>query len=484
MAELALSDGSTTALMSRSMMQGTSFTEGGVISWVDLAKATTSGVLGVFQRLSSCGVDPYTIFVGQAVCSTFRMGHGGRKRYIAAISALPSMGSVGKVLEFGFGLKHLVRSLSIIEEGGILVALCAALMSCYPEEFAADVLFELIGCHKAPEELAPSVLQWIGLLRACSGVLACTAFETRAEHYMQLDKSSNERLTTYISQGSGQHSCTDAISLAEAIFAIGQVSIGHMVSMTIVGSADGGWLAACAEWLFDLNITISSADGELLYSNCLNPQDVQVQVFFEASRDKRTNAIQTTGRVYRLNNGLFGIYKGIEHDSEHVVSGRVEWERAFSWTFGSSFEILLQLPQTGRAIGNAARFFASISWTGEGKDSDVSANYYAEESSGRDFLNFAIFRFPELQALRSLMEEGNRPSLEQALTDYTFNHNVICDNCNCLRCKRINKSTSARDHRFCLAIILETIITLTRLLLSMNVSSGLCLEVFPTKLKI
>jgi len=189
------------------------------------------------------------------------------------------MGSLGDVIYFGFGATHLIRDLTTTEEGGCLVAICAAPSPCYHEDVAADILHEMALFHKIPNRLAPSILQWKNLLHSCEGAFASTFFPLRAEYLMQLHSRSN-RLSGDPDAHTDLRGCASPETLAEALIAIGKVSTGELLSLTIMGGAAAEWLAAIAEWLFDLNVIVLGADGDLSYRNCSAEDVSHVQVIY------------------------------------------------------------------------------------------------------------------------------------------------------------------------------------------------------------
>ena len=46
----------------------------------------------------------------------------------------------------------------------------------------------------------------------------------------------------------------ESTGIADALVGIGKMSCGESTSITIYGPRESGWLAAVAEWLFDLTV--------------------------------------------------------------------------------------------------------------------------------------------------------------------------------------------------------------------------------------
>ena len=134
------------------------------------------------------GVDPYTAQVANFVASRFRIGSQGALRVKNALSQLPCLCGYGDVLWFGVGIQSLVRLMSKTDQGCIWVALSAALAECYHEEIAAEILHEMVLTLQPPQNLIPSVMEFLALVKACQSSLKLSNFGIRAETLMSLCK--------------------------------------------------------------------------------------------------------------------------------------------------------------------------------------------------------------------------------------------------------------------------------------------------------
>jgi hypothetical protein len=116
--------------------------------WVNLINSGVSGVVKVLSRYSAAGVDQYTVVVGQIIWGNFKLNVRGARRLEAAIMELKWMNTIGNMLHFGFGVDSVVRNLAATEEGGILVALCAAATESFLPDHAANIFWELVRISK------------------------------------------------------------------------------------------------------------------------------------------------------------------------------------------------------------------------------------------------------------------------------------------------------------------------------------------------
>lgn len=84
-----------------------------------------------------------TVAVGQAIFSPFKVPPEDQNRLFEAIAKLPAFSSNGKVLWFGFGIKHILRTLCETEQGAACAAMCACLLVSYDTSYSSQVLREL-----------------------------------------------------------------------------------------------------------------------------------------------------------------------------------------------------------------------------------------------------------------------------------------------------------------------------------------------------
>jgi arabinogalactan endo-1,4-beta-galactosidase len=91
------------------------FAQQGTVDWTRLSRSTVNFTVEILARLSKAGVEPLTVAMGQAIFSGFNLDPEGQKRFSDTISRLKAFSSYGNVMWFGFGVKHIVRTLSETE---------------------------------------------------------------------------------------------------------------------------------------------------------------------------------------------------------------------------------------------------------------------------------------------------------------------------------------------------------------------------------
>ncbi|KAF2463384.1 uncharacterized protein BDR25DRAFT_114406 [Lindgomyces ingoldianus] len=422
-------------------------------SWnmFEIARVPYEATLGLLARYMAGRVNPYTGAVVQCMSSQFWLSRHGRQNIESAISSLNVVGSAGDVLEFGFAIEDVIRSFSKTEAGATGLALCAALKECYHDDIAIDVLLEMARLCKASPEFMPTSSHWKDWLTACAGVLAVTDFPRRAEHLMQLPNS-NQRLGVYQRfEGlpKALRSCSSPQSIAKCLFALASITRNELEAVTFVGGADAGWLAAVAEWFFELRVTMEKSDGEMFYCNHTDPDSVQVKIVFQDNAEQTSTSLQCVGRAYILED-VSRILDGSLSPSAVVVSGRLDWKEALTRTFQLDFEELMNIPNTfGELLGSASRIFKALA---EGHSSfpdliKLACTGYSDDSFGPGLVASTLQWFPELKKLKKYMQEGVRYDLKKARKTYEFCISKIRSHCGCRTCQSTSTGFEFADKR-------------------------------------
>ncbi|KAL8860634.1 MAG: hypothetical protein Q9178_002987 [Gyalolechia marmorata] len=471
--------------MTQSLANRNVFPQQGSVEWGRLLSSIVEVSVGMLSRYAAGGVDSYTAIVGQALCNNFTLAPLGRRHVEEALKGLTYFKSYEDVFWFGFGINHLVRSLVATEQGASCLALCGALSECYHGSVPAELMAEMARNSQAPDELRPSVLQWNALIKACAGVFSCTPFPTRIHYFMTL-------CPTYPVPLDADRLISSPESVAEALWSIGKISRGELASVTVIGRIEAAaYLAAIAEWFFDLSIEIRDEGETLLYSRTQHRTDhIQLSIVFQSQPATLPSSsvhslpplsLQTVDRTYvlrdcedmlRHENGLHQIYR----------SGRIEWKHALSSAFGSDLKKLLTVPRAfGLALGNAARILRAIVDLEDDIPCEISKwnEVYCDSSHGEGFIENTISWFPELGGLRTYMEEGLRVSYAHAKTMYEANLSQIGLACLCSLCKDVwtdeedDRYADYDDDRYCCVVIVDTIIDLARCLSITGLSENL-----------
>jgi hypothetical protein len=290
------------------------------------------------------------------------------------------------------------------------------------------------------------------------------------------------------------------------------VTKDELKAITIVGGADAGWLAALSQWLCDCKVKVTRGDGSVLYQNVQDDENVQLNFIFRTQEQtvKPESLPSDELKLYDKTFVLEDVSQIFRDEGRwldgHVVSGRVTWDHALSKAFISDFRKLMEMPfALGLVIGSAARIFGAIA----ASDHQIPLKYraacssYCTNSFGAGFIMNTIFWFPELAKLQKYMEKAATTTLEAAQGAYEVGIQNLKTACQCASCSssytgfkvdideedtamsnRGNDSHEGSDtenedvldwdpNRFCLVILAETIICLSRSLAHMDVAKEL-----------
>ena len=379
------------------------FQQQGSVDWVELSGRSVNFSVAVLARLSKAGIDPFTLQVGRAICTTFSLNPVAQQRISEAIQALRKFGSYGDVIWFGFGVKHVVTDLAETEQGLTLVALCAALSSTYDSLYGARVLRELCCLCKAPQAFSPALRQWKILVELCSGILNVGHFALLLDGFRRL--VSGGRNAPHLA---ANRYPTASSTLAEAIITIAQLTTRQLSSATFTGGFDCIWLAAVAESIFSLDVVISiiskSADIQLYRSRSLDQQPPQLNILYTENltdwQDQRVVSEKTT--LIRSVRTLFVREGGDSLYDPYPFNWRSSWSTILHDTFPGAIDMLLTGNigyQFGLYVYYVTMVDTGVQEVGNASMCDRIHFLFCDnfvDLRGHGFLSFASKRLPEL----------------------------------------------------------------------------------------
>lgn len=463
-----------------SLACSSSFQQQGTTDWTQLASSLVRYSLDVLSRFSAANVDTYTVEVGKILASDFQLSAGGRNNVSDALASLHSYRSLGDALWFGFGIRHIVRSIPMTENGFMCLTLCGALAEFYHESIAAEILFELAKSLKAPPQFMPSMMQWRALFRTCTGVFARSDFGVLAEQYVHQNPYAfmhDHNMMDF--QRTSCDSCATPVTIADALKGIASVSRGEMARIVIVGGNDLGFLAAFCDYFLGLSIELKTSSDALLYTTT-NDRDSQIVFLFRKPQTPpdtpltASSQLQSVQKSYVLEDLSSLIISSIAI-STSVTSGRVPWSCLFTTVFGEDFEKLLEEHEQciGQAIGSAARMLLAISEAHDGIPREVLSGWqcYSSTTYGRGFIDFAVTIFPELAIMKSNMLSATKKSFAAAKIAYENQIKTLIISCGCRICTKDNNNED--PERFCRVAIFETILALAFRLADVAIADNL-----------
>ncbi len=317
------------------------FAQQGTLDWTALSRSSFTFSVEVMSRFSKAGVEMITCAMGQAMCSQFSVPPEGQKRVTDAISKLKAYSSYGQLLWFGFGVKHIIRSLCETKQGATCAALCACLRVSYSTEMSARVLSLLCDQLLPSDGLSPALAQWGALIDVCSGALSPSKFPVMVDGFCRLALADPRRR-------SYRYNATTVDALAHALAELSKVSSGSVSSITFEGGYDCGWIAAVAEWLLCLKVKVLTEDGSCQYWQDGSHTNGSAQVIIIFKTDTydsdltEIKELRVINRSFRLPcNGEVKLVNRSSDGGEVFGMGRSSWSTILEDTFGSAFKLLL-----------------------------------------------------------------------------------------------------------------------------------------------
>ncbi|KFY87162.1 hypothetical protein V500_07137 [Pseudogymnoascus sp. VKM F-4518 (FW-2643)] len=399
-----------------------------------LSRSTVNFTVEILARLSKAGVEPITAAMGQAIFAGFNLDPDGQKKFSDTISRLKAFSSYGDIMWFGFGVKHIVRTLSETEQGTTCAAICACLSVSYDTFYCSKVLKAMADQQKAPNSLMPSISQWAALTNICSGAVSGSRFPQLVEAYSRLTQSF---------LGDTRHALqetTSANALAGALLELAKVSSGTVRSVTFIGGVDCGWLAALAQWLLCLRVDIVAADGSVLYSSRTSADPSyypQVSIVQQLGHSSRSNTTLVKQSVFvKPGRRFFGIKRDILNSRGHFFSeGRSEWSTILRDTFGANFDALLH-PEVIQDFAELLCCGFSVSDSDNGQHHpDPWGGLSATSTEIRlSQLSFAAQRLPELIPVCQIAKQ----KISSQEISYGIRNSfprVFTRHCSCGQCK-------------------------------------------------
>ncbi|CAM6000580.1 unnamed protein product [Sphagnum balticum] len=396
------------------------------------------------KRCNRAGVEPITIKAGDIVCSSFRFAPFRQKQLISSLNKLEGCFSSRNLIYLGFGVQHIVRELSVAENGFFLVALCSALTLHYSSNTAAEIMRELYIERKATSSGLPSMRQWMNLIESCQGCIAKSKLPYHFDAFARLLNPESREM----------RAPTDPQIIAKALLIIGEISMGRKSNARFDGGVECALLAVIAQDLFGLSIEIfDESNNNCCYiSPPTGPVNIQTQITF-IRRGKKENTspnLNIVRETFFISTGRELLRERLHLDAS-PVRYPTSWSKVLSDTFPpreadglfTNFLYRAQLNRLLRIVAYQAQiFFASsaphssipeslwwIKWNRQG-------SLYNPKRTGSDLIRFISNTFPELAFI-----EKENPIETELLGDTVENDSIenclkrISNNCRCSACR-------------------------------------------------
>jgi hypothetical protein len=407
------------------------FPQSGQLDWGNLSRATGTFSLEVFARLAKADVELATIGVGNAICSGFSFPAQGQLELSKSLAHLKGTSSFSRAVWFGFGVKHVVRSLSETEQGAMCVAICAALAIPNTSFQAAQILRDLCEVQGAPSILSPSIHQWVNLIEVCGGALTKSKFGKYFEGFVRILVQSRDPPKAPTPSG----------DVAKALVLLGQLSKRTLVSATFVGGMSCAWLAAVAQCLLCLNIEIRDENGKVIYKTMTEPEAPIHATFISESRfNEQSFSGALTQRTCFVSSGEELLHERVDLTNS-PYRGPTRWARVLSDTFP---ELTSPSPPLVKALnfllgyvaGQSEQYFSAQSMIAIDTDALPWLNWkgygclYHPRCTGLNFLKYAKRLFPELSFCGEIVPQPAKNPVQ----DFVECLEELSRSCSCDRC--------------------------------------------------
>ncbi|KAF3266507.1 hypothetical protein TWF217_003970 [Orbilia oligospora] len=315
------------------------FSNSGQIDWVTLAGSSVKFTVDVLARLSKAGIEAFTLAASYAVLGRFKLGNQAEIEVYNSVGKLKAFSSFNSALYFGFGVKHVVRSLADSAEGLSIVSLCSILADFYGIDHSGLILRELFKLLNPPVEFTPTVTQWTNLIKACVGALSHSNFRNHLTGISSLYYGLNKEPKQLV-RG-------NAVRIATALLGLNQVSSGKINEALIVGGADCALIAAIASWLLDLDVEIRIAGtGQVVFKHTSATKRKGSGGYFVAIEFTQQSVIGPQSQLATRSSGYRRVIEvqqlfapaGEVVPMSATICTRVSWSNALREIFGENSE--------------------------------------------------------------------------------------------------------------------------------------------------
>ena len=462
--------------------QGSGFAQQGSVDWVALGQTQFSASIAILGRLSSAGIEPLTVAVGQAICSKIPLGVHGEKVLNEAMAKLQAFSSFGDAIWFGVGVRHILRVLVQNAQGASLVALCAALSEGHDQSTSALVVYEIVKQFGSPCDMTPAFSQWEALVKVCSSVFCHSTLGLRIEQLLRLGG-----YTQYPQKTPAGH----PQDLAEVILAVGNVASGLLQEVHIQGGPACSWVAAFADQILGLKVTVRSTDGAILSMNYDSSLAI-AQINIQFCDDLPSESLACIGRVFYVRHGddfIQQCFHGLSNlsssnlDRVPFIGGRLKWDAMFRGTFGTDADDLFS-PSTRSIVNILAEplglddHFAQQFVAGAAFYTFFTAEACRYENPTQ-FVLSAISSIPELCPLRQKLLEAASQYTKTSTTqmvvfkNYSRARRQLTSRCSCPLHAKEYLRKSGFQKVYCLPRIATTALVLTHVLGSLSLHEPL-----------
>ncbi|ETN46666.1 uncharacterized protein HMPREF1541_00852 [Cyphellophora europaea CBS 101466] len=452
----------------------------------------------ILSQFCGARTESYTGHVSGVICRQFRISLKGSRNVSSALNNLPIYRTPDENLTFGWATKNLIRARAVHESAYENLATMIALSESFHEPYAARVMFELAKIHAGPDDITPHLDQWKAVIHSMNGAFATSDFGILVEDYIRLNPYS---LRVDLDEAVLRFPISAKL-VAHALIALAKVTTGETRQLTLVGSAVISWLAAIADWIYDLRIAIYATDSSEPLHSTHSPDAGPTQMLFilrespgidlypgtwahsDQQQVQSLAASEATAKVRKLSLNAHSYPK-----SMHVTpfSGRVAWQSLLPLVFGRAYHVLDHscASLVGEWIGGIARLFQALATGEETENPELLAPSQKANTAtyGPGLIRTLTDWLPELRRMQGRMERQLKLSGDEAQKSIVAKFKQLREHCGCGICSSERPPAGPSDgkngnlllpeHGYCLMALAETIVALGLTLSGLTVSPQL-----------
>lgn len=361
----------------------------------------------LLSQFSFADVHVYTMNFARVSTVIYEPSTSGERVINHCLTNLPVYVAADDRLQFGWNEQYIYRNFGLHQFEYHHILLISAMSECLPEVYVAAVLSHLSDRHETEERIKPTIESWTGIVRSMNGVLTTSDFALMLDQRMRLDPY---RVTSGHST-----SCTNSLispaDFAKALDALGKLSLERKGELTLVGGNFLGWFATFTELFLDLEVHISSRDGQELYATHRGGAASLHIIYLDEVGSTLAPSLES-----KISETLTLTIMCPPDAEENTVpripfTGRVRWEGLLSMVFESSFNRIAHQDSKCfvQSVGGVARSFQLLAEDPETPDDMISQDNRLNPASwGMGLIQTLCNWFPEMRHLQGRLERLQR----------------------------------------------------------------------------
>lgn len=361
----------------------------------------------LLSQFSFAGVHVYTMNFARVSTVIYEPSTSGERVINHCLTNLPVYVAADDRLQFGWNEQYIYRNFGLHQFEYHHMLLISAMSECLPEAYVAAVLSHLSDRHETEERIKPTIESWTGIVRSMNGVLTTSDFALMLDQRMRLDP--------YRVISGHSTSCTNSLippaDFAKALDALGKLSIERKGELTLVGGNFLGWFATFTELFLDINVHISSRDGQELYAT-RGGSRASLRLIYLDEMDATLAPSLESKTSETLTLTIMCPPDAEENTIPRIpFTGRVGWEGLLPKVFESSFNRIAHQDSKCfvQSVGGVARGFQLLAEDPETPDDMISQDNRLNPASwGMGLIQTLCNWFPEMRHLQGRLERLQR----------------------------------------------------------------------------